>query len=122
MLGTALNQTSFLEDKNTGDATRVLSVLPRTITTERDTFREIVEKDLIVLLWITIDGARESMNCSDSTLSPFSMARMVSPVSSRKVHTLYACPARSASTVGPHARDNSSDVIPIRTPPYPTPS
>jgi len=34
-----------------------MSVLPRTITTERDTFREIIEKDLIVLFWITIDGA-----------------------------------------------------------------
>lgn len=29
----------------------------RTIPTERDTFREIVEKDRIVLLWITIESA-----------------------------------------------------------------
>jgi len=47
----------FLEDEDAGDATRVMQALPRTIPTESDTFREIVEKDRIVLLWITIDRA-----------------------------------------------------------------
>jgi hypothetical protein len=47
----------FLEDENTGDPTRVMTVLLRTITTERDALGEIKEKDRIVPLWITIDGA-----------------------------------------------------------------
>src|SRR5688572_26057260 len=46
----------FLKDENLVDATRVMSVLLADITTERDTVRVIVQKELVVLLGITVDG------------------------------------------------------------------